>query len=372
MPWIHFHVGDGGMAKACCVAQIPFGNVNEDSFDAIWNGPAIQALRKKFTAGTSDPRCAVCLKREKAGASSIRTETFEKFGHQIPMDTTYPRYFDIRFSNVCNFRCRTCWHGASSKWFKDAKILKRQVSETAIINNIKDFEVFIQEYGAALMFAEEIYFAGGEPLVTTEHYLLLEWLIDKQVYPRLRYNTNFSVLSFKNWDVIELWSHFKEVELMASIDAHEGLGEYIRKELNWSTFLTNHIRLRKELPHIEFKIAPTISIMNVEFLPEFYDHCLKHRLMDAKNWYINLLERPIYYNIRALPIEKKMSINKAYNEWIIIARKKEYPSAIINMFMDVLSFMNSEDLSKYYLKYQEETLKLDEIRNEHNPSSVSS
>ena len=36
-------------------------------------------------------------------------------------------------SNVCNFKCRTCWHGNSSKWFEDRLILKNNVSEKAII-----------------------------------------------------------------------------------------------------------------------------------------------------------------------------------------------------------------------------------------------
>ena len=26
------------------------------------------------------------------------------------------RYFDIRFSNICNFKCRTCGSAFSSKW----------------------------------------------------------------------------------------------------------------------------------------------------------------------------------------------------------------------------------------------------------------
>ena len=190
MPWIHFHVGDHGMAKACCVANIPFGNINEQSFDEIWNGDAINQLREKFAKGEKDNRCAQCYKLEDAGGKSIRQETFEKFPH-IKIDNssqTLPIYFDIRFSNVCNFRCRTCWHGASSKWFADAKSLGRNVGEKAIIQNIQDFNSFIEKTGKALLKAEEIYFAGGEPLVTEEHYLLLSWLIEKNATQiRLRY-----------------------------------------------------------------------------------------------------------------------------------------------------------------------------------------
>ena len=34
------------------------------------------------------------------------------------------RYFDIRFSNICNFKCRTCGSAFSSQW--EARRLKSQ------------------------------------------------------------------------------------------------------------------------------------------------------------------------------------------------------------------------------------------------------
>ena len=123
MPWIHLHIGDHGMTKACCVGNIPFGNINELSLEEVWNGAAISQLRQKFADGQADNRCAQCIHVEQAGGKSMRQETFEKYQHLDWNKNSLPYYFDLRFSNVCNFRCRSCWHGASSKWFADAKIL---------------------------------------------------------------------------------------------------------------------------------------------------------------------------------------------------------------------------------------------------------
>ncbi len=184
MPWVHFHVGEKGNAKACCVAQIPFGNVNSDSLNEIWNGDSIKVLRQNFLDQKPDKRCHVCINQELAGVKSIRQETWDKFPEkrEFPIEENeMPVYFDIRFSNVCNFRCRTCWHGASSKWFNEARQLKRIKSKQAILLNIDDFSHFINEFGTALKQAREIYFAGGEPLITEAHYLLLEWLIENDV-----------------------------------------------------------------------------------------------------------------------------------------------------------------------------------------------
>ena len=368
MPWIHYHVGDKGMAKACCIANIPYGNTNETSFKEIWNGKPIQELRAKFLKGEKDNRCAGCYKLEGSGGKSIRQETFEKFPDFHPTDIKVmekPIYFDIRFSNVCNFRCRTCWHGSSSSWFKDAKILGREVSKKAIIQNITDFQRFISETGEALLGAKEIYFAGGEPLVTEEHYLLLDWLIKHNktsIY--LRYNTNFSKLNFKEYSVLKYWKLFDRVEVMASVDATEELGEYIRKEFNWKQFLDNREKLRG-LSNVTFKLSPTVSVLNMRHLPELYRTSTQLEIIEPKDFYINILERPSYYNIKAFPKEKKKEIALVFTEFFSWANSNSIPAEIIASFKECLNFMNYEELAdKHWPQFIKETEILDKLREE--------
>ncbi len=366
MPWIHFHSSNKGTVKACCVANIPFGNINEENFEAIWNGKSINQLREKFLKGETDPRCAVCINREKAGVKSIRQETFERFPKIDISTQKLPFYFDIRFSNVCNFRCRTCWHGASSKWFNEAKQLKRNLGATAILQNIEDFEHFVNEMGPALKHAKEIYFAGGEPLVTEEHYRLLDWLIKNNSFPRLRYNTNLSVLKFKTWNLLELWKSFSDVELMASIDASEELGEYIRKEFKWEKFLENVVKIRKieTETSVKLTLSPTVSIMNLTHLPDFYKQCLQLKIIAPKDWYINLLERPYYFNIKAFPNRIKQQIQEQYVDFMQWLRQNDFPKETILSFKSCIDYMNAEDLSKHYESYKIETKQLDDLRNE--------
>ena len=362
-PFIHLHIGNGGTANACCVANIPFGNINEQSLGDIWNGEAINKLRAKFLKGETDNRCATCHKLEAAGGKSIRMETLEKYEHitlaegrPVPL----PIYFDIRFSNVCNFRCRTCWHGASSKWFNDAKALGTNLGEKAIIKNIKDFNAFIKKTGAALLQAEEIYFAGGEPLVTEEHYLLLEWLVEnKATKARLRYNTNFSKLHFKQYKVLDFWKHFREVEILASIDASEDLGEYIRKEMKWKEIVENR-KLIQVLPHVQFKIAPTISALNVHHLPKLYQQCLDLNMIKPKDLYINILERPSYYNIQILPKGKKETVAKL----LLSAINPSTPISVKKSFQEILDYMFAKNQSGLWPRFLEETKRLDDLRGE--------
>ena len=54
---------------------------------------------------------------------------------------------------------------------------------------------------------EEVYFAGGEPLITPYHYELVDQLISMNVAEdiNLRYNTNLSTVKYKSIDLAERW-----------------------------------------------------------------------------------------------------------------------------------------------------------------------
>lgn len=369
MPWIHFHTGDDGIAKACCVANIPYGNINTESFDSIWNGKNIEQLRQKFAKGEKDKRCAHCFKLEAPGGKSIRQETFEKFGHLnvLSKPLSLPVYFDIRFSNVCNFKCRTCWHGASSAWFEDAKALGSNKSAQAVIKNITDFKVFIEKIGSALVNAKEIYLAGGEPLATEEHYQLLQWLIDHNATQmKLRYNTNFSILKFKNHDVLAYWKQFKHVEIMASIDATEKLGEYIRSGMKWKKVIENHKKIHA-LAHIDFKIAPTVSVLNVAHIPNLYKASIQLGLIGINDMYINILERPFYYNIQIIPEQNKKEIVEKYQSFFTWLAQTHPDSTIKRQFEDIIHYMCAADHSSKWPLFIAKNGALDLLRGESNP-----
>lgn len=365
MPWIHYHVGNAGRVKACCVANIPYGDCNTQSFAEIWNGDAINELRAKFAKGEKDSRCAVCCRLEEAGGKSIRQETHEKFGAIFQeQETNLPFTFDIRFSNACNFACRTCWHGASSGWFSEAKQMKRNLGEKALLQNIQDFDAFIAESGEALLQAKEIYFAGGEPLVTKEHYLLLDWLVkNKATQIHLRYNTNFSLLQMGEHNVLDYWKLFRKVEILSSIDAHGKLGEYIRKGFDWEQYKQNRELIRKH-KHIKFLIAPTISVFSILNLPALYQTCLLEQIIEADGLYINMLDRPLQYNTKALPEDYKQKVVTEYKAFYDWANKKQIPKSVINQFKECERYMLSEDLSKQWKNFQKETALLDKMRDE--------
>jgi sulfatase maturation enzyme AslB (radical SAM superfamily) len=126
--------------------------------------------------------CRKCFEKETAGVKSLRQRFNERAKHLsdravAPMPgkaTALPVYWDIRFSNICNFRCRSCWYGSSSRWFADAKALNQKVGDQAIIQGVEDADGLFDQLDSLLPHIEEIYFAGGEPLLMDEHYRLLD------------------------------------------------------------------------------------------------------------------------------------------------------------------------------------------------------
>src|SRR5579871_2175889 len=218
MPWVQLHIATNGDINACCVSSKPFGNVKADRLTDIWNGAEMNEFRDKMVKNIRDERCAYCYSIEASGGKSLRQNMNEQHtGYYLsiaPGDTNGetlkvnpPTKLDIRFSNVCNFRCRTCYHGASSRWFEEAVKLGEAAGDRPIIRAIDDLEDFYMQLEGFTDHVDEIYFAGGEPLIMDEHYRILHILESKkQLNVFLRYNTNFSTYKYKEHNVYEMWS----------------------------------------------------------------------------------------------------------------------------------------------------------------------
>jgi sulfatase maturation enzyme AslB (radical SAM superfamily) len=126
---------------------------------------------------------------EDNGAVSPRVNMTEKFGADVDKmiantnrETGHNndfslKYWDFRFSNICNFKCRMCGTFASSKWADDEMAIHGQ-SNNGLMNFRSESREDIMNYVDKFIGdVQEIYFAGGEPLIMDEHYIILEKLI---------------------------------------------------------------------------------------------------------------------------------------------------------------------------------------------------
>ena len=326
MPWVHLHVSQNGNVLPCCQAPPHkvhrFGTVNEKSIAEIWEDGPIQEFRKKQLAGEKDHRCKQCYLKEEQGLNSLRMDSNDKFANQVDEvlsgnhNLKTPVYFDIRFSNACNLKCRICGPWASSSWFKDAVELgMRKPKEKALTLAIEDEDAFFSQMQPLFSRAKEFYFAGGEPLMMEQHYRVLEALIQSgNTDCRLSYNTNFSNFQFKNHNVVDYWRQFKSVSISASLDGEGKRGELLRKNLNWTKVLSNRQLLIEELNHIKFQITPTVCNLNVTHLIDFHKNWVEQGFISVEDFVPNVLFNPKQYKLTVLPMVTQLELKVKYQK----------------------------------------------------------
>ncbi len=60
-PWTGLYVENNGFVKVCCFDVKPIGNLDEQSFDEIWNGPLARELRRSFLEDRAPEGCRNCF-----------------------------------------------------------------------------------------------------------------------------------------------------------------------------------------------------------------------------------------------------------------------------------------------------------------------
>jgi len=391
--WSHIHVTATGDVLPCCIGdwKRPIGNINQEDFDDIWQGNNMRTLRKSLVNDKKVPHCSTCYKKEDQSGFSLRHDAITKF-HEAskPMvlstddqgnaTEAKPIYLDIRFSNICNMRCKMCGHFSSSKWFADAKKLSTEheihnygtgdPNATAIIHGVKDSKKLLDRLEEYLPHMQEIYFAGGEPLFMEEHYRILNKLIElKLTDVHIRYSSNLSIMKYKQTNVVDMWKHFSNVYCAGSIDTYGKRAENIRKDTVWPEIEQNMQLIHKETPHVKVGISPTIQILNA------YTVCDLNRQWVEKGWvtkwsmFWNILQNPSFYNIQNFPDHMKKEVEDIWLSHLDWLRVKPH-SPVYSTIHTAIKWMHSEKSNeKELIEMCKHTHRLDLLRNEDTRST---
>lgn len=385
MPWVHLHVTQHGTVTPCCQApweeEHAFGNLNDSTVEHIWHGKKMNAFRSGMLKGQKDERCWRCYEKDASGALSLRKTTNDNYKHKLDwvfetktngeVNEAFPIYFDVRFSNVCNLKCHICGPWASSQWHQDAIALGMLPKDSkALTKAFTDHTVLFDQIDPFLDTIEEVYFAGGEPLVMEEHYEFLEKLIARKRFDvKLMYNTNFSKLEFKSWKAIELWKNFKHINIAASLDASGDRGAYLRKNLVWEDVVNNRKTLMQELPQADFMLSPTTYIYNVLHLPDFHREWTEMGFIKPESFVPTILIDPPAYNIRVLPEFLKKEVIEKYEQhlrWLTaqaFSDEKLGPHTV-RQFQNIITHLKGEDKSGLLTEFHQKNQALDKLRQE--------
>ncbi len=375
LPWTQLHIRPDGFFYPCCVWNGPsLGNARSSSLAELWNSPGLKALRLDMMNGRPVAGCEKCYMDERFGTRSARQRINLELGHHSDRegltapDGTLSRLtvtlLDVRFSNVCNLRCRTCDLRQSSAWMADARALGLPAEGGPIQKPYDDWDSLWRQLEPLLEEGlEEIVFLGGEPLIMEEHYRILNFLnARKRTDVRLSYVTNLSTLRSQGRDVIDLWSRFSDVRVTASLDGSGRRGEYLRKGLHWEAVVANREEMLRRCPDVEFSISATLSIFNALHLPDFHREWSEVGYINRNAFNLNVLLSPQVYCVRLLPAALKQRVLESYQRHRETFLDVDGNAA--REFVAAARFIEEQDCSELLPEFVAMTRRLDELRGE--------
>jgi radical SAM protein with 4Fe4S-binding SPASM domain len=372
-PWVHMSVWQTGDAYPCCIYDWTksVGNINKDGFAGVWNSDDMKALRLRMLNDQVSEGCAKCNYYDKQGILSYRYKFNNEYNHHYDLveqtnsdgsvDKLNIAYFDVRFSNLCNMKCRTCGPHFSSKWAEDTEGKPKIVE----INHPEMWT----EIETMLDSIEEIYFTGGESMFMEQHYRLLDMLIQKGQKPKLTYNSNASRLALGGKRIDNYWKHFDNIFYGVSLDQIGPKAEYTRHGQPWKTVFDNLLYIRDNFDQVTIQPNPTVNVLNILDLREIMLFLFDNDL--ATDFDINLsniLVGPTWLSITILPDELKQRAKKSLeqlkidlDQYTMYNERKQF---LIDGIDSIINYLFSRNDQNLINEFKVEMQKTDKIRNE--------
>jgi len=395
-PWVHTYISPDGTVSPCCQARskdmvmgstpnlYKCGSLKENSLTEIWNSENYKELRKDLITQGYSEACNECYKIEKTGHYSMRDLFNERFSHHAKKiketkdDGTFEEvnivYGDFRLSNICNFKCRMCSPDLSSSWESEVEKNKK-FSNEFFVNytdsgptlSTLDSQKFLKDNEFLFDIIEEIYFAGGEPLLMDIHYKILKRLLELKKYNvPISYNTNFSTLKYKNINILDLWYPFKNLFVCMSIEGYGDRGELIRNGFSWDKFVENFYKFKDKFPKNNPTITPTVQVLNCLHICDLQKKLFELKIINNLDQFdFGLLLHPTYLSVLILPNSLKNQVCEKIDDhiknFLIPNNASKRQLKLWNSYKNFLLSEDNQHMIPNFLKYTEG---LDKIRNE--------
>ena len=353
LPWVSIEASPIGTVRPCCLADDELldnagekFNLQTASFAAIQNSRSMRDLRKQFLDGKQPQTCRKCWNEERSGRTSKRMHTLDRLKHMLPeqdwtIDAKPLMFLDLKLGNICNLKCRICGSWSSSQFateeLNDLHPLADKKSTHAYQMLRagawpRENQKFWEEIDTVVDQIRYIEFTGGEPFMIQEHFAMLQGIVDKGIAHQveIHYNTNGTQYPEQ---AIEIWKHFKTVEIAFSIDDVGARFEYQRSNAIWPEVETNIARfkeLRSQYANIQLQVCTTVNVFNVYYIAEVA-RWIEKQDFDFVYW--NMMHDAWYFSIATLPDTVKNAVEaRLATADVNESTRKE--------FNDIIAFMN--------------------------------
>jgi len=274
-----------------------------------------------------------------------------------------PRYVEVAFSNVCNFKCSYCGPSFSSQWVQELKKHGAYPTSTKF-NDLK----WVEEQGrmpfnhgdpnpyleAFWKWWPDLYrdlhtfrITGGEPLLAKDTWQVLDYIINEEKPNRnlnLGINSNLGVPDelidqlIEKIQIIENDSKVKELVLYTSIDTWGNHADYIRNGMDYTRFKKNVEKILENCKRVSVVFMSTFNALSVFRYKEMlaFAYNLKKRFNSPVRYWnpvvmvdSSYLRHPAHQTVQLLPQE--------YKELILDAAK----------FCDELRYVNKVESEQW-------------------------
>ena len=300
----------------------------EQSFKVTWLSTELENVRQRSQDGEQLSFCQRCWSEEKLEFTSERNYLIA----DVPEGLDYteknyysagPRHLNIKVSNICNLRCRTCqskdsylYHIEGEYYEKKYNLKNTAYTMEKIKKHFTDAQLDeLYEFSSNL---ERIELYGGEPFLDDQ---IPKFLIRLVESGRSK-NIDFSVSTNATHELTDTWrkilNGFKNVMINISID---GIGQqftYMRHPGNWNLAEKNineffNLEYSAERNNITVQPVITVSALNILSLPDIFDYFKKYPQVEP---FIIMVQMPKYYCVNVLPESVRPEVEqilKSYN-----------------------------------------------------------
>jgi MoaA/NifB/PqqE/SkfB family radical SAM enzyme len=341
LPFVSLEANPMGECRVCCNSTVTIPNIDlrKNTLTEAFNSDYMVNLRNQFLQGKQPEECETCWAEEKSGRVSKRINSARRLKEYLK-NTNFKSasdgkllFLDLKLGNICNLKCRICGSFSSSKWAQEEiDIHPMNIAARANLENgrwPRESKNFWKDLTELISNTRYIEFTGGEPFLIEEHFNLLEVAVELGYANNIEihYNTNCTTFPKRG---LELWPHFKLVEIAVSIDDIGSRFEYQRYGAKWDKsleILGKFYDLRDKNKNIVLQLCMTSNVQNFYYIDEM---CSWITTQKFDMVHFNLLHSAWHFNIGRLNEKAKK---------LCFEKFKDYNGPYANEIQKLLTFM---------------------------------
>lgn len=296
----------------------------------LHNTPTTKEVRQQMLDGLKPAEDNYCYDIEKTGNYSDRQYLAVQFIKEDPNiiaktaalepdEEVYPKYLTVSFTNRCQMSCIYCGAGKSSTWKKEIDdfgpyplAVKENYDKYMPRDDIMKVEdnPYVDKFWKWLPDAyphlQTIRLTGGEPLLDTNTFKLLQYVKDNPKELSFEISTNLMVTDRRIKQYIDLVKDLPGQKCYVSVDTWGKQADWIRTGLEIKQFEQNLHRILAN--GIKVGIMCTFNVLSI---PNFKEWIFK--MAELKLQYPGLLTVDIPQMVEPLHLTTRIADNELIN-----------------------------------------------------------